>query len=94
MKETAILINSARGAIVNEQALYNAIVEKKIWGAGLDVFEKEPVSSDHPLVSLPNVVALPHIGSASIPTRLEMTDVAAENLIRVLNKEQPIYRVV
>ncbi|WP_313804811.1 D-glycerate dehydrogenase [Cytobacillus sp.] len=89
MKNTAILINTARGGIVNEKDLYQALAEGEIWAAGLDVFEQEPVALDHPLLTLPNVVTLPHIGSASISTRLKMAEVAADNLLRVLNGEIP-----
>lgn len=81
MKPTAVLINAARGGIVDEQALYDALKNGKIWAAGLDVFEQEPVPTDHPLLSLPNVTALPHIGSASIHTRIRMAELAAENLL-------------
>ncbi|WP_261131609.1 D-glycerate dehydrogenase [Bacillus sp. Marseille-Q3570] len=94
MKETAILINTARGGIVNEEALYNTLKDNKIWAAGLDVFEEEPVPLDHPLLTLPNVVTLPHIGSASIKTRLKMANVAADNLIKSLKNERPEYVVV
>ncbi|ANU27366.1 2-hydroxyacid dehydrogenase [Planococcus versutus] len=78
MKETACLINVARGGIVDEMALYEALKEKQIWGAGLDVFEQEPVPLDHPLLTLPNVTVLPHIGSATVQTRLEMMALNAE----------------
>ncbi|MCA0172221.1 2-hydroxyacid dehydrogenase [Bacillus sp. RAR_GA_16] len=88
MKKTAILINTARGGIVNEEALYHALKEGDIWGAGLDVFEEEPVALDHPLLSLSNLVTLPHIGSASIKTRMKMAEVAAENLMKVLGGEE------
>jgi glyoxylate reductase len=81
MKPTAVFINSARGPIMDEQALYQALVTGKIWAAGLDVFEQEPIGPDHPLLSLPNVTALPHIGSASIQTRTRMATLAAENLV-------------
>ncbi|MGP4079080.1 2-hydroxyacid dehydrogenase [Pseudalkalibacillus sp. R45] len=94
MKSTAILINTARGGIVNEEALYNALKDNKIWAAGLDVFEQEPIPLDHPLLTLPNVVTLPHIGSASIKTRLKMANVAADNLIKSLKNEKPEYVVV
>ncbi|PAE44508.1 2-hydroxyacid dehydrogenase [Bacillus sp. 7884-1] len=89
MKPNAILINTARGGIVNEEALYHALKRGQIWGAGLDVFEEEPVGTDHPLLSLPNVVALPHIGSASYNTRLKMALLAAENLIQGLQGNTP-----
>ncbi|WP_284036410.1 D-glycerate dehydrogenase [Neobacillus sp. 114] len=85
MKKNAILINTARGGIVDEDALYEALNNGIIWGAGLDVFEQEPVSLNNPLLTLPNVVALPHIGSASVQTRLGMAHMAADNLIHVLN---------
>ncbi|MGC5327669.1 2-hydroxyacid dehydrogenase [Brevibacillus sp. SYSU BS000544] len=89
MKKTGILINTARGGIVDEQALYDALVTKRIWAAGLDVFEVEPVSLDHPLLTLPNVVTLPHIGSASIATRVGMATLAADNLLRAVLGQTP-----
>ncbi|WP_394172230.1 2-hydroxyacid dehydrogenase [Guptibacillus hwajinpoensis] len=85
MKKTAILINTARGGIVNEDALYDALKNYDIWAAGLDVFAKEPVSVKHRLLTLPNLVTLPHIGSASIKTRMKMAEVAAMNLMCVLD---------
>ncbi|WP_408007996.1 2-hydroxyacid dehydrogenase [Pseudalkalibacillus sp. A8] len=94
MKDTAILINTARGGIVNEEALYKALKDRRIWAAGLDVFQEEPVPLDHPILSLPNVVTLPHIGSASIKTRLKMADVATDNLIKSLKNETPKYVVI
>jgi glyoxylate reductase len=87
MKNTAVLVNTARGGIVNEEALYHALINRTIWAAGLDVFENEPVSTSHLLLTLPNVVALPHIGSASISTRRRMVDVAVDNLIRGLTNQ-------
>ncbi|WML41310.1 D-glycerate dehydrogenase [Neobacillus sp. OS1-2] len=90
MKQTGILINTARGGIVDENALYHALKEGQIWAAGLDVFEQEPVAVDHPLLTLPNVVTLPHIGSASIQTRMRMAQLAADNLVSVLNGGQAI----
>lgn len=90
MKDSAILINTARGGIVDEEALFHALKNKEIWGAGLDVFEEEPVSLENQLLSLPNVTALPHIGSASEATRLEMANLAADNLIQVLAGEKAI----
>ncbi|SFM18953.1 2-hydroxyacid dehydrogenase [Salibacterium qingdaonense] len=89
MKETSILVNTSRGGIVNEDALYKALVDGEIWGAGLDVFEEEPLSKDNPLLSLPNLVALPHIGSASKKTRLKMADMAADQLIQGLQGSEP-----
>jgi glyoxylate reductase len=93
MKPTAIFINASRGAVVNEQDLYEALQNKVIAGAGLDVFTNEPISSDHPLVGLHNVVALPHIGSASVETRLSMMNICAANIYAVLTGVEPKTRV-
>ncbi|MDH4619847.1 D-glycerate dehydrogenase [Brevibacillus sp. AY1] len=93
MKPTAILINTARGGIVNEAALYEALRDNKLWAAGLDVFEQEPVSLDHPLLTLPNVVTLPHIGSASIQTRTRMAELAAANLLQGVSGQMPTHLV-
>ncbi|MBY0122737.1 D-glycerate dehydrogenase [Bacillus sp. S/N-304-OC-R1] len=89
MKKTAILINTARGGIVNEADLVQALSEGHIWGAGLDVFEHEPVPVNHPLLQFPNVVTLPHIGSASVQTRTKMWELAARNLADALQGHQP-----
>ncbi|MCM3761980.1 D-glycerate dehydrogenase [Alkalihalobacillus oceani] len=94
MKKDSILINTSRGGIVNEKALYHALKNKDIWAAGMDVFEQEPVSHQNPLLTLPNVVALPHIGSASVKTRLKMSQLAAENLILGLMNKKPAHIVV
>ncbi|MBK3495513.1 D-glycerate dehydrogenase [Viridibacillus sp. YIM B01967] len=88
MKNSAILINVARGGIVDEHALYNALENKEIWAAGLDVFETEPVPVDHPLLSLPNVVVLPHIGSASIRTRNNMMAKNVESIVTYLQGKE------
>lgn len=93
MKPTSVLINASRGGTVDEQALYQALVEKRIWAAGLDVFQQEPVPLDHPLLSLPNVVALPHIGSATYETRNRMARLAAENIIAILTGKEPLTAV-
>jgi glyoxylate reductase len=88
MKETAYLVNSARGPIVDEAALVDALKTGKIAGAGLDVFENEP--DVHPgLLELDNVVILPHLGSATIETRTAMGVLAAKNAIAVLNGDKP-----
>ncbi|MBO0997182.1 D-glycerate dehydrogenase [Bacillus sp. SD075] len=89
MKGTAVLINTARGGIIDEKALYKALENREIWAAGLDVFEEEPVPVDHPLLTLPNVVTLPHIGSASIATRLKMATLAVQNLMEGLSGDTP-----
>lgn len=87
MKPTAILINTSRGPVVDQRALYEALRDGVIAGAGLDVFEVEPVPLDEPLLQLENVVVLPHIGSASVATRTKMAVIAAENLIAGLKGE-------
>lgn len=88
MKETACLINVARGGIVDESALYDALESNGIWGAGLDVFEQEPVPLDHPLLTLPNVTVLPHIGSATVQTRLAMMAMNAKAIKACLEGER------
>ncbi|MCR8629942.1 2-hydroxyacid dehydrogenase [Paenibacillus radicis (ex Xue et al. 2023)] len=93
MKNTSVLINTARGGIVNEDALYDALTGGQIWAAGLDVFETEPLDPNHRLLTLPNVVAMPHIGSASIKTRTQMAILAAENLVRGVSGERPVHLV-
>lgn len=85
MKETAVFVNVSRGPVVQEQALYTALKAGRPWAAGLDVFEREPIGADHPLLSLPNVVAVPHIGSASVATRTRMATTAAHNLAEFLS---------
>lgn len=89
MKKSAIFINVSRGPVIDEQALYDALVEGDIAGAGLDVFEKEPISASHPLLKLKNVTAIPHIGSASVETRTAMIEICAENIDRVLSGKEP-----
>lgn len=85
MKSSAIFINAGRGPVVDEQALIEALKSGEIHAAGLDVFEQEPLPVDSPLLSLPNVVALPHIGSATHETRYNMAACAVDNLIDALN---------
>jgi glyoxylate reductase len=89
MKKTAILVNAARGPLVDPAALYRACSEKWIWGAGLDVFVREPVPLDDPLLTLPNVTTVPHIGSASRAARDGMARKAAENLLAALAGGRP-----
>lgn len=85
MKPTAIFINAGRGPVVDEQALINALKNGDIHAAGLDVFEQEPLPVSSELLKLPNVVALPHIGSATHETRYAMAETAVDNLINALN---------
>lgn len=89
MKRDAILINAARGPLVDEQALVHALKEKIIWGAGLDVFEDEPTLAPG-LAELENVVVVPHIASATRQTRLAMGKIVTDNVIRVLNGDAPL----
>ncbi|MCL7749337.1 2-hydroxyacid dehydrogenase [Halalkalibacter alkaliphilus] len=93
MKQTAVFINTSRGTNVDEEALYHALQSGEIFAAGLDVFDQEPIDSEHPLLKLRNVTALPHIGSASIETRIEMARLACENLLNGL-KGQPLVHEV
>ncbi|MGB9134949.1 MAG: glyoxylate reductase [Candidatus Bathyarchaeia archaeon] len=89
MKKTAILINNARGPVMDEKALYKALKEGWIAGAGLDVFEQEPTPSSNPLLTLDNVVVAPHISSASFETRSKMAEMVAENLIAFFEGKVP-----
>jgi len=89
MKKTAVLVNTSRGAVVDEEALVWALQSSEIWAAGLDVFEEEPTPKDNPLLSLSNVVVTPHIASASIATRSEMGVICARNLIAGLKGDKP-----
>lgn len=84
MKPSAIFINAGRGPVVDEKALVAALQNGEIHAAGLDVFEQEPLAQDSPLLSMPNVVALPHIGSATHETRYNMAACAVDNLIDAL----------
>jgi len=88
MKPTAILINTARGPVVDPDALYHALEKEVIRFAALDVTEPEPIPMDHPLLSLENVIITPHIASASVATRGKMAQMAAENLIAGLKGER------
>jgi glyoxylate reductase len=89
MKESAYLINVARGPVVDEAALAKALREHRIAGAGLDVFEQEPtVHKD--LLDLENVVLIPHIGSATVETRTAMAQLAVDNCLAILNGKRPL----
>ena len=94
MKDGAILINAARGPIVDEVALLEALQAGKLGGAGLDVFAQEPVRGTHPLAGLDNVVLTPHIASSTPGTMRRMALTAVEEVLAVLSGRQPRYRVV
>ncbi len=89
MKKSAFLINTSRGPVVNEEALYEALKNKTIAGAGIDVFKEEPTHLDNPLLELDNIIVTPHIGSATHETRLAMAVKAATNLTAALKGERP-----
>jgi glyoxylate reductase len=89
MKPTAFLVNSARGPVVDEKALVRALREKRIAGAGLDVYENEP-QVEPELIKMKNVVLTPHLGSAVTPLRESMANVVADNIIAVLEGRQPL----
>lgn len=93
MKRSAFLINTSRGKVVNEQDLTIALKRKFVAGAGLDVFEKEPIDKNHPLVKLENVVLAPHIGSSTKETRIKMAEIAVKNLNQGINGKKPVYSV-
>jgi gluconate 2-dehydrogenase len=84
MKKSAFLINGGRGPVVDETALIEALQNQSIRGAGLDVYEQEPLPPDSPLMQLPNIIPLPHIGSATGETRYAMAECATNNLINAL----------
>lgn len=89
MKKDSFFINVSRGSIVNEEALINALESKKILGAGLDVYEEEPIEKSNRLLKMDNVVTTPHIGSATFKTRFNMAMLAAENLLNVIIHKKP-----
>ncbi len=93
MKKTAFLINTARGKLVNEKDLVYALKRNIIAGAGLDVFQKEPISSAHPFAKMKNVIITPHSGSATVETRDVMAELAVKNLVLSLSGRKPIYQV-
>lgn len=93
MKKTAFIINTSRGKVINEQHLINALRNKVIGGAGLDVYESEPISRSSPLTQLPQTVLLPHIGSATFMTRSKMAEVAANNIVNFFNGRGIVHKI-
>lgn len=93
MKPTAYLINTSRGPTVDESALYTAIKDGWIAGAGLDVFSEEPINPKNPLLSLKNIIYTPHIASATQECRYKMSMMSVENTIRVLKRKKPLHYV-
>jgi glyoxylate reductase len=89
MKKSAYMINVARGGLVDQQAVYAACRDGEIAGAALDVTDPEPMSVDDPLLKLPNVIVVPHIGSATVATRIRMGSLASDNIVAVLSGSQP-----
>ncbi|MEQ8676410.1 MAG: D-glycerate dehydrogenase [Aggregatilineales bacterium] len=88
MKSTAVLVNTARGGIVDPKALYDALKSRQIAAAGLDVTEPEPISPDDPLLTLDNCLIIPHLGSSSVATRDKMATLAAENVLAGLRGDR------
>jgi glyoxylate reductase len=93
MKPAAVVVNTARGALVDQNALYEALAAGKIGAAALDVTDPEPMPADDPLLTLPNVIVTPHIASASVATRARMAMLAAENLVQALSGRVPKHTV-
>lgn len=92
MQSHAVLVNIARGSVVDEQALIEALKSRKIFAAGLDVYQKEPLSESE-LFKLDNVVTMPHVGSGTVATRKKMAELAYKNLVTALNDQIPQYLV-
>jgi len=89
MKSGAIIVNTSRGSVIDEEALFKALETEHLGAAGLDVFNQEPLQKNSPLRNLPNVILTPHIGSASVKTRAIMGTMCARNLIAALHGEKP-----
>ena len=94
MKSTAILVNVARGGVVDTDALTAALQKGEIYAAGLDVTDPEPLPRDHPLLQLDNVTIAPHLGSATEQTRQRMAEISVENLWAGLAGKELLHRVV
>jgi glyoxylate reductase len=93
MRPTAILVNTARGPLVDQDALLQALTNQTIAGAALDVTDPEPLPADHPLTRAPNLIITPHIGSATRAARERMADLAVDNLLAGLDGKQMPHQV-
>ena len=93
MKKTSFLINTSRGKVVNEKDLAVALKQKIIAGAGLDVFDTEPIKKNHPFLKLENTVLAPHVGSSTKVTRIEMAKITMKNMILGMKGKKPIYSI-
>lgn len=93
MKKSAFIINTSRGQVINEQHLINALRNNVIAGAGLDVYESEPISRSNPLTQFAQTVLLPHIGSATFKTRSKMAEVAANNIVNFFNGRGVVHKI-
>ncbi|XP_073961354.1 glyoxylate reductase/hydroxypyruvate reductase-like [Choristoneura fumiferana] len=94
MKQNAVIVNIARGDVIDQDALYRALKENRIFAAGLDVVTPEPIAKDHPLVQLPNCYILPHVGSATIETRNAMARISARNVLLALEGKPMLNPVI
>jgi phosphoglycerate dehydrogenase-like enzyme len=91
MKPTAMLVNTSRGSVIDEEALVEALKARRVAGAGLDVYEQEPLGSGSPLLQMDNVTLAPHIGSATRTSRRKMAELTAKNLLAALQGGAPIH---
>ncbi|XP_038222648.1 glyoxylate reductase/hydroxypyruvate reductase-like [Zerene cesonia] len=91
MKDTSVIVNIGRGDIIDHEALYDALKEGRIFAAGLDVTSPEPISKDHPLVSLPNCLIIPHLGSATADTRDAMAKLSSQNILQAFEGKPMAY---
>ena len=93
MKTSAVLVNTARGAVTDELALAKALQERRIAGAAIDVYSQEPLPPDHPLYHCETAILMPHLGSGTHATRARMSRVACENIKAVLQGDRPRFLV-
>jgi len=93
MKKSAFLVNTARGKIINENDLIEALKKKIVAGAALDVFESEPIGKNHPFTKIQNITLAPHIGSSTKETRAKMAEITVKNLHLGINGKKPKFSV-